>query len=39
MKAKKSLLDKPRARILWNTGERVHPPKKGRGSYKRENYK
>jgi stalled ribosome alternative rescue factor ArfA len=43
MKAKKSLyhknLDKPRARVLWNTGERVHLPKKGKGSYKRKNYK
>ena len=26
---------KPRAVVRWNTGERVHRPKKGRGSYNR----
>ena len=32
-------INKPRAQISWNTGERVHRPKKGKGSYKRTNYK
>ena len=26
---------KPRAMIDWNTGQRVHRPKKGKGSYDR----
>ena len=26
---------KPRAVVRWNTGERVHRPKKGKGSYNR----
>ena len=30
---------KPRAHVPWNTGERVHRPKKGKGSYKRTKYK
>ena len=30
---------KPRALVPWNTGERVHRPKKGKGSYKRIKYK
>ena len=32
-------MNKPRAHVPWNTGERVHRPKKGKGSYKRINYK
>ena len=27
---------KPRAMVDWNTGQRVHRPKKGKGSYNRE---
>ena len=30
---------KPRALVPWNPGERVHRPKKGKGSYKRTKYK
>ena len=26
---------KPRAMVNWNTGQRVHRPKKGKGSYDR----
>ena len=26
---------KPRAMVDWNTGQRVHRPKKGKGSYNR----
>lgn len=26
---------KPRVEIKWNTGTRVHTPKKGKGSYNR----
>ena len=29
-------LKKPRAMVNWNTGQRVHKPKKGKGSYDRE---
>lgn len=29
-------LKKPRAMVNWNTGQRVHRPKKGKGSYNRE---
>ena len=29
------LVIKPRVRIKWNTGVRVHKPKKGKGSYQR----
>jgi len=32
-------INKPRAHVPWNTGERVHRPKKGKGSYKRTKYK
>jgi stalled ribosome alternative rescue factor ArfA len=32
-------INKARAHVPWNTGERVHRPKKGKGSYKRINYK
>jgi stalled ribosome alternative rescue factor ArfA len=32
-------INKPRALVPWNTGERVHRPKKGKGSYKRTKYK
>ena len=28
-------LKKPRAMVDWNTGQRVHKPKKGKGSYDR----
>ena len=28
-------LKKPRAMVNWNTGQRVHKPKKGKGSYDR----
>tara|TARA_Y100001973_G_C5048292_1_gene256309 strand:+ start:182 stop:295 length:114 start_codon:yes stop_codon:yes gene_type:complete len=35
----KKIINKPRANIPWNTGERVHRPKKGKGSYKRTKYK
>ncbi|HEY1172347.1 MAG TPA: alternative ribosome rescue factor ArfA [Verrucomicrobiae bacterium] len=28
-------MSKPRVRVKWNTGERVHKPKKGKGSYHR----
>lgn len=26
---------KPRAKVKWNTGERVHEAKKGKGSFRR----
>ena len=29
---------KIRALVKWNTGQRVHRPKKGKGSYKREKF-
>ncbi|MGV3756437.1 MAG: alternative ribosome rescue factor ArfA [Verrucomicrobiota bacterium] len=28
-------MSKPRVRVKWNTGVRVHKPKKGKGSYQR----
>ena len=28
-------IKKPRAVVSWNTGQRVHTPKKGKGSYNR----
>jgi hypothetical protein len=30
---------KIRKQVPWNTGERVHKPKKGKGSYDRKNDK
>ena len=35
MKKNKSRQVKIRIRVDWNTGERTHKPKKGKGSYKR----
>ena len=26
---------KPRSKIEWNTGQRIHKPSKGKGSYRR----
>ena len=31
----KTTTNKPRAAVRWNTGTRVHKPKKGKGSYTR----
>ncbi len=31
----KKTTNKPRAAVRWNTGTRVHKPKKGKGSYTR----
>ena len=31
----KNTTNKPRAAVRWNTGTRVHKPKKGKGSYTR----
>jgi stalled ribosome alternative rescue factor ArfA len=36
---KKKVTSKPRARVEWNTGQRVHLPKKGKGSYNRKKSK
>ena len=36
---KKRVRTKPRARVEWNTGERIHLPKKGKGSYNRKKSK
>lgn len=36
---KKKATNKPRARVDWNTGERIHQPKKGKGSYNRKKSK
>jgi hypothetical protein len=36
---KKKVTAKPRAKVDWNTGERIHPPKKGKGSYNRKKSK
>ena len=30
---------KMRAMVPWNTGERIHIPKKGKGSYRRSHHK
>lgn len=37
----KTRSEKPklRARVEWNTGQRIHLPKKGKGSYKRKESK
>jgi len=31
----KKTTNKPRVNVRWNTGSRVHKPKKGKGSYER----
>jgi hypothetical protein len=31
----KNINNKPRVTVRWNTGSRVHKPKKGKGSYER----
>ena len=36
---KKKVRTKTRARVEWNTGERIHLPKKGKGSYNRKKSK
>jgi stalled ribosome alternative rescue factor ArfA len=35
MKGDKKMKPKARTRVLFNTGTRVHKPKKGRGAYSR----
>jgi stalled ribosome alternative rescue factor ArfA len=37
----KTRSEKPKLRALvpWNTGQRIHPPKKGKGAYNRKNTK
>ena len=36
---KKKVRVKARAKVEWNTGERIHLPKKGKGSYNRKKSK
>ena len=36
---KKKVRTKLRVRVKWNTGQRIHTPKKGKGSYVREKGK
>ena len=35
----KKTIKKPRVLVSWNTGQRVHKPKKGTGSYQRKHIK